>query len=299
MKLFTLAISMLLITTANFAQTTICPDYFRRNNGNGTCGGGQLKLYYTTCPSTPGIIDSVYANGVKANVTFDLPNASKCSSQGFVSYCISGNMPPTSIWTIYFHNTEVTTITGCVVAELASGPLPISIASFSAKRNGGKVSLSWQTSFELNAIGFEIQKKSGNSFITVGTVSATNKETGSSYSFTDINNSSEVSEYRLKLNSEDAAAKYSEIKSVKGSGSAFDFTVYPNPAVRNARVVIADISQPTNAQVIDNAGRVIKIYSLKNTNTIELNNLQTGIYRIRLVNVVSGEAITKTLTVVR
>ncbi len=298
MKLFTLSISMLLFSIVTFAQSSICPDYFRRNNGNGACAAGQLKLYYTTCPASIPIIDSVYTNGAKANITFAAPDASKCSQLGYIGYCVvGGNMPPASNWKIYFHNPGSADPFGCLVPE--GGVLPITIKSFFAKRNGSNVSISWQTAYESNALAFDVERKSGDGFIIVGTVSATNNETGSSYKYTDVNNLKGVSEYRLRLRSKDAQEKYSEIKIVKGTGSAIDFTIFPNPAVRNAKVFILDISEPVNIQVIDNTGRVVKTLSSKTSNTIEINDLQTGIYRIRIVNASSGESVVKTLTVIQ
>ena len=299
MKLFTLSISLLLLSIVTFAQS-VCPSYFRRNNGNGACADGQLKLYYTTCPETAAIIDSVYTDGIKANVNFASPDASKCGSQGYIAYCVvGGNMPPAATWKIYFHNPGSVDPFGCLVPQLLSGTLPITIKTFSAKRNGVDVSLLWQTSYESNAKEFEIQRKSGNNFVTIGSLAATNNELGNSYSFIDNNKLNGISEYRLKLISKDGDVVYSEIRVVKSTGATIDFTIFPNPAVRNAKVYVADISQPTSVQVYDNAGRVVKVLTIKSGNTIEINNLQTGIYRVRLLNNISGESVTKTLTVIQ
>ena len=82
-------------------------------------------------------------------------------------------------------------------------------------------------------------------------------------------------------------------------GASVDFTVFPNPAVRNAKIAITDISEPTDVQVIDNVGRVVKSITINNSNTVELNNLQVGVYRVRLVNKTSGGAVTKSLTVIQ
>ena len=99
--------------------------------------------------------------------------------------------------------------------------------------------------------------------------------------------------------SKDGDAVYSEIRLVKSTGATIDFAIFPNPAVRNAKVYVANISQPTSVQVYDNAGRVVKVLTIKSGNTIEINNLQTGIYRVRLLNNISGESVTKTLTVIQ
>ncbi|CAN5661058.1 hypothetical protein BH11BAC5_BH11BAC5_31660 [soil metagenome] len=299
MKFFTSTLALVLIATVSFAQS-ICPDYFRRNNGNGACADGQLKLYFTSCPAGAPIIDSVYTNGVKSNVSFASPDASKCAAQGFIGYCVSGgNMPPASTWVIYFHNAGAVTPFSCNVPEPTGGSLPITIKTFTASRGNNSVVLNWQTALEMNAQLFEIQKKSGNGYITIGTLAATNKENGSTYSYTDISSEKTTSEYRLKMVSGDAAIAYSEIRVVRGTGASFDFTIFPNPATRNTKIALADITQPSTIQVIDNSGRQVRTISVKSSSTIELNDLQPGLYRVRIVTNKSGEALTKSLTIVQ
>lgn len=291
---------MILVNMAGFAQS-VCPGYFRRNNGNGACADGQVKLYYTTCPTSIPVIDSVYTGGIKSNVTFAAANASQCASQGYISFCVAGgNMPPASNWAIYFHNPGSTDPFGCNVPEgPGGGPLPIILKSFTTVHNNINVILNWQTATEINAQSFEIQKKSAAGFVTINTVAATNKETGSSYSFTDVSAGKTASQYRLKLISRDANVTYSEIHSVRGINGTFDFTVYPNPATRNARISLSDITQPSTILVIDNSGRQLKSISVKSATTLELSDLQPGVYRIRVVENNSGETVTKTLTIVQ
>ena len=282
---------------ASFSQS-VCPNYFKRNNGNGACPDGQLKLYYSTSPAILPFVDSVYSDGIKSNVIFASPDASKFNSLGYISYCITGgNMPPASTWQIYFHNSGSVNAFGCLVVE--GRVLPIGIKSFTATRSNGIIALNWQTAFELNAKLFEVQKKSGSSFVTIGTVSATNKETGSNYFYTDNANIKGTSEYRLKLVDKDGEATFSEIRSVKTNATAFDFAIFPNPASRNAKISVTDITVPSTIQVIDNSGRLLKTISVKSSTTMVLNDLQTGIYRVRLITNNSGEVITKALTIIQ
>lgn len=297
MKIFTFVLALLLVNVVSFSQA-VCPDYFRRNNGNGACPDGQLKLYYTTCPAAAPIIDSVYTNGVKANITFASPDASKCAQLGFIGYCvIGGNMPPASNWKIYYHNPGSSNVFGCLVPE--GGVLPIGIKTFTATRNNSTVVLNWQTAFESNARLFEIQKKSGSNFITIGTVAATNNETGSSYSYNENANIKGNAEYRLRLVDKDANSTYSEIRIVKGLSTAFDFTIFPNPATRNTKITVADITGLSTLQVIDNTGRLLKTMSVSAGTTMEINNLQTGVYRLRLITNGAAQSLTKTLTVIQ
>ena len=295
MKLLIFTITLLLSNLIGLAQTEICPTAYKRNNGNGTCSQGELQLNYTTCPTYAPVIDSVYISGAKFAVVFGAPIATDCAVKGYIKYCItSGNMPPANTWMIYFRDTVANIKYVCNVPP-STTPLPINIKTFTAIRQKSTVQLSWETSLETNGQGFIIERKTGNDFVTVETIAAKNIESGSAYSFTDINANKGVSEYRLKVVCKDVSAKYSETKSVKGTGN-IDFTIFPNPASGNTKISISDVNKSSNIQVIDNSGRIVKKLSFKTSNTIEINDLQRGIYRVQLMDNNSGETITKTLT---
>lgn len=178
------------------------------------------------------------------------------------------------------------------------GTLPISMGSFYAIRNGKTVALSWTSETEINAKDFVIERNSGNGFEPIAVIAAVNNERGSSYAYTDVNISRSVSQYRLKLVDMDASYKYSETRAVKGTAAVSDFTVYPNPSFGNARVTITDLSEASHIDLIDNAGRIVKTIVLTSTNSIDLDNLQNGLYLIRISNKKTGDAVTRKLTVV-
>ena len=298
MKKITLFLGLIALTSIAFAQTPPCPTSLKRTNGNGNCpgGAGQLTLSYQTCPTNAQIIDSVYINGTRFAITFAQPTA--CNNRGQVVYCIlSGNTPPSGTWHIYFHDIVLNSASNCYVPD--GGPLPISISSFFAKRSTNKVSLSWTTVYEQNAKEFEIQRSSdGKTFETIGVLNATNKATGSTYSYTDMSNSKTTLQYRLKLVDLDGSYKYSEIRSVKGLGMLTELNIFPNPSFGETKVTISDITEGTEVQVMDNAGRIIKTISMSNTNNVTINNLQKGMYMIRIINKLTGETATKKLTVI-
>jgi hypothetical protein len=186
-----------------------------------------------------------------------------------------------------------------VTINVQGGPLPIKLGAFYAQRNSNIVLLSWKTESEINAKSFVIQRSVNNDFKDISTIAATNRSNGSSYSFTDMNPERTLASYRLKMVDLDGSFAYSEIRAVKGSATAAsDFIIFPNPNRGNAKVTVYDISSPTDVQLIDQSGRVIKAVSLKNTNTIDFNNLQTGMYIIRVVNKTTGETSTQKLNVI-
>ena len=178
------------------------------------------------------------------------------------------------------------------------GPLPVKLSSFFAKRNNNTVALNWKTETETNSKEFILERNTGNNFVAVATITASNNANGSSYAHLDNNSSTGTSLYRLKLVDINGSFSYSNVSAVKGTAAASSFTVFPNPSSGNAKITISDISEPTDVQLVDISGRVIKIVSMNNSNTVELNSLQKGMYMIRIVNKTSGESVTQKLSVV-
>jgi Secretion system C-terminal sorting domain len=179
----------------------------------------------------------------------------------------------------------------------ACGPLPVVFSSFAATRKGNTAVLNWRTQTELNAKSFEVEILSGNTYVKVGSVAATNNASGSSYNFIDNNTAKSTSLYRLKIIDRDNSFKYSEVRSVKGLSAVSDFILYPNPSTGSAKVMITDVADGMQVQLMDNTGRTIKTITLKNSNTVELNGLQKGVYLVKVTNTVNNESVVKKLTV--
>jgi hypothetical protein len=293
MKKITLFVCALSIGTLTIAQT-ICPTSFKRDNGNGQCPSGRFTLNFNTCPEPALTIDSIYRGGVKQDVSI---GEYSCSN-GRASYCfIGGNLAPAGSLLVYFSRAGIPGSTfGCYVPE--SGPLPVKISSMSAKRSGSSVLITWKTEVEINAKEYIIQRKTNKDFIDIGIVPASNRTEGNSYSFTDMNTEKGISEYRLKMVDLDGSFKNSDIKIVKGTTTLTDFIVYPNPSTGNAKIVLTDVSEVFDVQVITPFGQVIKTQNMEKQNTIELNNLKSGMYMIRIVNNKTGETTSKKLSVV-
>ena len=286
---------MLAMTFIAFSQTDPrCPLFWKRNNGNAGGCDARISFYYAACPPVGYVATAILVNGTPiAGLTF---TATTCLN-GRVDVCITGgNIPPAGLLAIVFcHPTIPTQCWTCFVEE--GGPQPVKLSSFVAKRNKGNVTLSWKSDAEMNSKEYIIQRKIGNEWVDVATVPSANIASGSSYTYTDVNGTKSISQYRLKMVDWDATFANSEIRPVKGNGAASDFTVFPNPSSGKATVSITDIADPTDVQLIDNSGRVLKNVSLINSSTVELNGLQKGMYMIRITNKTSGESLTKKLTV--
>jgi len=93
--------------------------------------------------------------------------------------------------------------------------------SFSVQRLRSKVDLVWETSWECNNSGFEIQRKTGDgewqkvAFVFSQALHG-NSNTLLTYEFTDVNTSKVKSQYRLRLVDKDQSAAFSEERNVRG-----------------------------------------------------------------------------------
>lgn len=158
--------------------------------------------------------------------------------------------------------------------------LPITLASFSANATLSSVILSWNTSSEINAGHFVIEKSTNaKDYATVGTVKASGNENGSSYEFSDELNKGVVY-YRLKMVDKDGSFTYSKEVMVRGERSN-NISVYPNP-VKDVMVISHSKSQAAaNIEVFNTMGvRVLAAKSVAQTEKTSINvaNLPAGNY---------------------
>lgn len=298
-KKFTLIAILCSLTFITVAQTLVCPQFFKRNNGNaGTCDA-LITFQFASCPVTPIQVDALLTGGINGTPIPGLTFSTASCSNGKVDVCINGsNIPTAGTLTVVFSNGTVASKITCDVPS--GGPLPVNLSSFLVGRTGADVSLNWKTEIEMNVVNFEVQRSYDNgSFKTIATVPGNvNGVSIKSYSFVDNTNTSQsMSFYRLKIVKQ-GEISYSDIKTVKGLAGKAGFVIFPNPSVGNAKITISDLSEPTRIQLLDNSGRLVKSLMLNNTNTVELNGLQKGAYMVRIIGSVSGNTEIRKLTVI-
>jgi hypothetical protein len=118
------------------------------------------------------------------------------------------------------------------VVSLNAGVVPVELSSFNANVNGTDVNLTWSTATETNNSGFEVQRKSGSDFVTIGFVRGNGTTTEvQNYSFTDSKLSVGNYSYRLKQVDFDGTFEYSNVINVDLTAPAV-FALeqnYPNP----------------------------------------------------------------------
>ncbi|HEV7381481.1 MAG TPA: T9SS type A sorting domain-containing protein [Dyadobacter sp.] len=176
------------------------------------------------------------------------------------------------------------------VTSFTNAPLPVTLVSFSAKKEGSIAQLNWATTEETNSDYFEIQHSvSGKNWANVGQVTSNGEsKTLRNYTFSHANPVNGENLYRLKMVDKDATFAYSSIQSVKFDGIATaDVSLYPNPVVD--KVFIKDYSGVTGVSIFDVNGRAVYQGASPVQGEISVQNLRSGIYIVR-VNRANGLA---------
>ncbi len=181
-------------------------------------------------------------------------------------------------------------------------PLPVQFKSFTATRYSSNVILKWETIWEQNNSGFAVERNVNGSLEQVGWVAsqgiAGNSNTDLSYQYIDPNNIKGVTQYRIRQVDLDNKSKYTEIRSVRGDGMLGKTIVYPNPSNDGkVNVLFEDASVSRDVSVSDMAGRVVKEFRAITNNNITIENLQPGMYMVRIIAPETGEQVVQKIVV--
>ena len=181
--------------------------------------------------------------------------------------------------------------------------LPVTLVSFTAKKEGATASLHWVTESEINSSHFEVQRSlDGKNWLPIGIVDcqrdmANDKKSAifsREYQFTDPTLAPKENLYRLKMIDMDKSFSYSQIRSVFHENTIIA-AVYPNPVVD--RLYFDDSIKFINAQIAlynSRGENVIPFLSVP-IDGISLAHLLPGIY---LVSIKSIEGMISNLKIV-
>jgi photosystem II stability/assembly factor-like uncharacterized protein len=175
----------------------------------------------------------------------------------------------------------------------AGPPLPIFLLEFTGHLQGNEIGLAWQTSFEKNSRGFEIEKSTdGSRFNKIGFVSAIgNSVINRSYSFHDKDIAQEKNYYRLKLIDIDGKSEYSKTILIKNTFIVKSiFQVIGNPFKNSLDLQFGNISGNSGeVRLIDMAGKTIMrwIININPNSRMRLDltgrNLSGGVYTVQML----------------
>jgi hypothetical protein len=171
--------------------------------------------------------------------------------------------------------------------------LPLSLISFSGKKEIGFNQLRWNTVNEQGINRFIIEySTSGTDFITVGELPALNQTNNQPYSFRHTTNETGKVFYRLRIENNNGSANYSAIISIdrKASGPV---KVFPT-VVRNNQLQVVSEKAVTAIQILNTNGQLILNKQTGGQTgyfTIVLPALSKGLYFVQIQTAAGNETV--------
>lgn len=238
---------------------------------------------------------------VNADGTASITRANNSVTQLTFTYILCDDGPDNDINTTA---DNMCSAPATVTVNWPANTMPVSLNYFTAVKNRSSVTLKWETASESSNTGFEILKDADNTGFKKIAFVETRAHGGNSdsklyYEFTDANMSKGTTMYRLRQIDIDGKATLSYIKSVKGDGASYSVTIYPTPSVTGDVSVSVTGIQKFDMYLLDMNGRIVKEYRQPSTDYVKFNNLQSGMYVVKIVDIKTGEQTSEKIMVNR
>lgn len=316
MKKFLLSSALVMLVTGAFAQT--CPSGAKRNNGNSCSGGGTgggIEVEFLANPNDKLQILAILSSQGTATVIEATRVESTRAGKWYIDWCFEtdniGAVVQGSVQYQFYidvnGNNQQDLLNGePVLGEqtfiCSQSTLPVTLANFNAAQRSNKVNLTWETLFELNNDGFEIERRVGSGayqkIAFVDSKAPGGNGDAFSYSFEDAENLPKgVTYYRLRQVDLDGHATYSEIKAVRTGNGTIILSVYPNPSRGTTNVALPSGVGTYDVSVDDFTGKSVQRFSGLTSSNLQLNNLKPGMYMLRVSIRATGETITERIAV--
>jgi hypothetical protein len=265
---------------------SVVSSVFIDNNSNGAIDAGDIDITGSLSPAIPNPMN------LAANSTQAFTGLSYLPYSGEAQYhnkpiIVRSNATAPGAATVTITKNDINYLGSCTL-------LPVNFKSFTAKRDGSKVVLSWETATEQNNSGFSIERNINGAWSqltflpTIAT--AGNSNSSLTYQYDDLNTGRPMSQYRIKQIDFDGLFTYSEIRSVAGEEQMSRTSIYPNPSSDGkVNVLFDDINSVKDISLIDMAGRIVKQWKGSRNNNLQIDNLLPGMYSLRVVDRETGK----------
>jgi hypothetical protein len=190
-----------------------------------------------------------------------------------------------------------------IIITNSCAPLPVIFKSFTAIRNQSGVLLRWTTASEQNNRGFAVERNTTGSWQEISFVPSLSNGGSSdiplNYQYNDVNTEKGLTQYRLRQVDFGQQSKYSNIVSVRGENQPGKIIVYPTPSDGSVNIVFENPDVARDVLLTDMAGRTINQWRGLTVNNISIDNLQTGMYLLRVITIETREQQVEKIVVTR
>ena len=188
------------------------------------------------------------------------------------------------------------TIASLVFADYAPAcaTLPITLSNFNAVKNGNTVSLSWNTSANINFDHFIIERSNNGSsnWNNISVKKVADYSIANQYTTDDKNPLDGNNYYRLMMVDKDGQFTYSDVVRINFTSNQ-SIRIYPNPLQGN-NVYVESKNNISRLQVINSAGQIlIDKKDVGNKLMLSLPSMAPGFYQVKTIS--NGETITTKL----
>ena len=176
------------------------------------------------------------------------------------------------------------------VSSQPSGPLPVELIDFTARRQGSSVVCVWATASEKNSRDFVVERSAdGRAFAVLGSVAAAgNSSDLRQYILADAHPLPMLAYYRLRQNDLDGTASFSPVVTVAGTAEAGTPVVVPNPGTGCFEVLMGAGQRLSAPLVVRNVlgAEVLRLPSARleasSATQFDLSHLPAGLYLVQV-----------------
>jgi len=176
--------------------------------------------------------------------------------------------------------------------------LPIELISFDAICNDSGIELDWKTATEKDTKFYTLlRSENGIDFSPITTLAATNKNSTTSYSYTDKRTLAGIT-YYYKLTHTDFDGKTNDAGDIKHAAcrkKVHQLDIHPNPSENEITVFSSDNMNNATIKIIDQLGQTAKTFSnfslsADEKTSLDIHELKNGYYQLLIIN---GENISR------
>lgn len=167
-------------------------------------------------------------------------------------------------------------------------PLPLTLASFEARKTGTTALLTWETTNEQHITHFNAERSSdGTLWNLIDRMEAAGTSTtGRRYELTDVHPLKGNNYYRLAVVATDGSSKLGPVRSLSFGSDAGAVTVVPNPAHSTAAVLFGiPAKEELTLKLLNSFGQLVATHTVPNGSSsylLSLEKLARGVYYLNI-----------------